>query len=270
VIDLAGFHWAVRISHIIAAALGLAVFWIAIFAAKGGSTHVRCGRIFVWCEYYVGLTAIISCGWAIIDPISFGASVGWSIEQVVPLIPALRLFNCLLGLSALLVITYVQIGVRVLKTKDSPQSLANMILIGPLVVLGLASVGFTVFGMSHIPEAGLNSRYFVTMIIGLGCAQQAYANLQFARRPRPSPMAWWYKHMECMLFAGVAFHTAFAITLANRLTQYDVLNGPLAVVPWVLPSIIGVPAVWLWIRSYKDKFGELSTARIYPATRPSR
>ena len=41
-IDLADLHVVLRTIHIAAGALGLAVFWVAVFAIKGAKTHIHC------------------------------------------------------------------------------------------------------------------------------------------------------------------------------------------------------------------------------------
>jgi hypothetical protein len=40
------------------------------------------------------------------------------------------------------------------------------------------------------------------------------------------------------------------------------VNGTWAVVPWVLPAGLGFPAVWLWVRNYRRKFGELGQGEL--------
>ena len=77
-------------------------------------------------------------------------------------------------------------------------------------------------------------------------------------------MAWWYKHMEAMIGNGVAFHTAFLVFGARGVIG-GVLEGPLALLPWVLPTAIAIPALHFWIRSYKRKFGELPREAGEPA-----
>jgi hypothetical protein len=81
-------------------------------------------------------------------------------------------------------------------------------------------------------------------------------NLRFARRPRTTPMAWWYEHMGSMLGGGIAFHTAFFVLGAGRLLGLQ-LEGVAAVAPWVLPSLVGIPASAIWTLYYRRKFGDL-------------
>ena len=86
----------------------------------------------------------------------------------------------------------------------------------------------------------------IGLLIGRG-------NLRYARRPAASHMSWWYEHMRSMLAGGIAFHTAFLVIGAGRfLGTY--FTGPYALIPWVLPSMIGIPATQIWIGYYRTRF----------------
>ena len=63
--------------------------------------------------------------------------------------------------------------------------------------------------------------------------------------------------MECMLVAGIAFHTAFLVFGARSLLGGSLIEGSWSFLPWVLPTAVGLPAVHFWTRFYKKKFGEL-------------
>lgn len=67
------------------------------------------------------------------------------------------------------------------------------------------------------------------------------------------PMSWFYSHMGSMLGGGIAFHTAFAVFGVQSLVSYE-LPGPLAILPWLLPTIVGVPAIIAWRRRYQRRF----------------
>ena len=69
--------------------------------------------------------------------------------------------------------------------------------------------------------------------------------------------------MGSMLAGGIAFHTAFLVIGASRFLDTQ-LTGFAAVVPWILPSLIGIPATSLWVAYYRRTFREqpqLVTAR---------
>ncbi|MEO1369727.1 MAG: hypothetical protein AAFX50_21305, partial [Acidobacteriota bacterium] len=79
--------------------------------------------------------------------------------------------------------------------------------------------------------------------------------LRFMAGRMKSSKAWFYEHMSATLAAGIAFHTAFAVFGASRLFTLP-SSGLLQVLPWVLPSAVGVPALVMWKRHYERRFGD--------------
>ena len=65
-------HDILRATHIGFGAVGLLVFWIPVFAKKGGRLHKRAGTIFKFCVYVVAISACISAAWAVLHPYSWG------------------------------------------------------------------------------------------------------------------------------------------------------------------------------------------------------
>ena len=72
-------------------------------------------------------------------------------------------------------------------------------------------------------------------------------------------MAWFYSHLGSMLGGGIAFHTAFLVFGLGRFVSLDI-PGVLAVLPWLLPTLIGIPAIVLWTRHYRRRFGQMPAA----------
>jgi hypothetical protein len=62
-----------------------------------------------------------------------------------------------------------------------------------------------------------------------------------------------------MLGGGVAFHTAFLVIGADRMFGIT-LEGPIAILPWLLPTIIGIPVSSIWVGYYRRKFNEVQPA----------
>ena len=117
-----------------------------------------------------------------------------------------------------------------------------------VVDVSFASVGIIVLGLLGDPSMRivLLALSPIGFVAGIGI-------LGFRRNPQSTPRAWWYAHMGAILGAGIAFHTAFAVFGASRWIQ---LSGWLQIVPWILPTVIGVPGLVIWIRHYQKKFGE--------------
>src|SRR5687768_16182168 len=74
-----GLHLAMRYAHVVAGLVGLALFWVPVFATKGGRLHIRTGRAFAWCAGFVGLTGLVSSAWGLLDMRSFA---GPALERI--------------------------------------------------------------------------------------------------------------------------------------------------------------------------------------------
>ena len=110
------FHHLLRWIHIIVGTIGLILFWIPVFSRKGGKLHRATGVWYVRCVVVVTISALISCAWAWIDPISF-----LSYADTIPTtqgIQQMRFFFGLLALVATMALTGALFGSRILKVKD--------------------------------------------------------------------------------------------------------------------------------------------------------
>jgi hypothetical protein len=254
-LDFSSFHGWLRASHIGAGFLGLGVFWLPLLVRKGGRLHVVCGWAFVGCAAVVIATALVVCGWRLIDPIGFfGPDDQPSPDRAVEFAHRVRLFAAFLGAVAVYTLVPLVLAVRVVRTRWDPDRLE-----GPGIRLLIwseagVSVGLVVYASALLVTdqgTGLAAIVLAVGFFGLGAA---WWHLRFVARPRSRPMFWWYKHMEFMLTTGIGFHTAFAVFgLKSWLGALG--TGPWAMVPWVLPSAVGIPAVWLWVRHYGGNSG---------------
>ncbi len=265
--DLDTLHLALRYSHIVAGFFGLALFWIPVFAAKGGRLHLRAGRAFAWCAVFVGLTGLAASAWAWIDIDSFlGPALDRIPERSRPfLIDQAQFLFAILGYLSLLVLGGLWFAVRAVRTKQSHEALREPILLGFQAVIAAASVALVAWGTlnllagyrgEHLLPKAAAGKYWVPIVLGVVGLLGVKGDLSYILRPRPTRMAWWYKHMENMIGVGIAFHTAFLVFGSNRLIGFS-LPGAWALLPWVVPSAIGIPATHLWVRYYKRRLGEV-------------
>jgi hypothetical protein len=241
------YHGALFI-HIVAGLVGLVAFWTPAIARKGGTIHVRAGRIFFRATSVVALTGLVMALGFLFAPLTVKPLASTVPPERAAAI-ALRIRLTAPFLLFLLLITFgpVYHGVRVLETRHDPATLRTRFhtLLNVTTIAAAAAMIVLAIWLRQPVFAALSP---VGFLVGLG-------NLGFARKPYASRMAWWYEHMGSMLGGGIAFHTAFLVLGAGRLSGVQ-LNGFAAVVPWVLPTLVGIPASAIWTAHYRRKFGE--------------
>jgi len=238
---------ALILAHVATGFVGLAAFWIPVFARKGGRTHVRAGRAYVYCAYVVTLSAVTAAAGRIV----FYQLQGIRLADQ----PELYGVSLFLGYLGLVTFATVRQGIRVLATRRAPETLrtpghealgwASMASSAVIITFALAmwsDVSPVLLGLSPI---------------GLFTGRNM---LRLMRNPGARRMGWFYSHLGSMLGGGIAFHTAFIVFGVQRLWAYE-LAGPLAVVPWILPTIVGLPAIAIWTRHYRRRFNRGAPAR---------
>ena len=231
-----------RFIHILFGTIGLAAFWIPVFAKKGAVNHVRFGKVFVWSAYIV----LSAAGIALFSRISelMARDIGPADE------PLLFAFIVFLGYLTFVTFVTVRHGMAVLKHKQDPASLRTNLNTTLAYGAILASIGLIVYALVLSPP--IKVLLFALSPIGFGTG---FGNLRYMRGGTPSQRAWMYEHLGAMIGSGIAFHTAFAVFGSTRL--FDIgLTGWVAIIPWVAPAAIGIPAIVIWTRHYRLKFGE--------------
>ncbi len=235
-----------RFVHVVFGFAGLAAFWIPIFAKKGATNHVRFGKVFVWSAY------VVLGGAAIALAVRF---VRLAIDGTGPA-DAPLLFAFLIFLTYLTLVTFVTVrhGMAVLRHKRQPAGVRTRANIALAYISIAARTTLIAYAIILSPPNAI--LLYALSPIGFGVG---FGNLRYMNNVPESPRAWMYEHLGAMIGAGIAFHTAFAVFGSTRF--FDIgLTGWVAVIPWVLPAAIGIPATILWTRHFRRKFGELGAA----------
>ncbi|MDX1498985.1 MAG: hypothetical protein R3176_03755 [Woeseiaceae bacterium] len=236
---------AVRYAHVLAGFIGLAAFWIPVFARKGAANHVRFGRIFVWSAYVVLAAAATALA------LRLGRLARQEIGPADE--PALYAFMLFLGYLTLVTFATIRHGMQVLRHKTDSGAIGTAFNVGLAWASIAASTGLILYALILKPPVMILLLALSPIGFGVG-----FGNLRYMKNPPQSRRAWMYEHLGAMLGGGIAFHTAFAVFGASRLFDLG-LTGWVAVIPWVLPAAIGIPATVIWTRHYRRKFGELGS-----------
>ncbi|MEM7432968.1 MAG: hypothetical protein AAF351_13695 [Pseudomonadota bacterium] len=234
---------ALRNIHVIFGFLGLAAFWIPIFAKKGAVNHVRFGKFFVWSAYIVLAGAALALTLRVIGYLQQGITISTA--------PAGYSLIIFLGYLTLVTFVSVRQGMQSLQHKKDQAALrtpANK-------AMAYSSIAASVFIIGYALLLKPDTMILLLALSPIGFAG-GFGVLNYMNKEWESPRAWFYEHLGSMLGAGIAFHTAFAVFGISRIWDIG-LSGWVAIIPWVLPSVIGIPASVIWARHYRIKFREI-------------
>jgi hypothetical protein len=142
-------------------------------------------------------------------------------------------------------------GIWAIETRREPKAMRTLFSLALNLVVVLAGLTVLVLGIKYRsgPLVGLSP---IGPLIGAG-------NLRYLLRGPQSRMHWWYEHLGSMIGTGIAGYTAFLVFGAARLLP-SVARSQLYTLFWVLPTLIGVPAIFMTVAYYQRKFNETGRA----------
>jgi hypothetical protein len=228
-------------AHVIAGFVGLGAFWIPVFARKGGVSHKRFGAVYANCAYFVTGSAVIASTGRLITYQSEGLAVADA--------PELYGFSLFLGYLGIATFASVRQSMRAVQTRRRPDTLRTPAHLALAWLSIVASVSVILFAVSYWSDA--STILLALSPVGIFTGARI---LQLMRNPGAEHMGWFYSHMGAMLGGGIAFHTAFAVFGLQRVWDYS-FAGALGVLPWILPTLIGIPGIVFGTRHYRRKFG---------------
>ncbi|MEM9330357.1 MAG: hypothetical protein AAGA53_03460, partial [Pseudomonadota bacterium] len=194
VVDL--FHLFV-ICHIVTGAIGLVAFWVPVASQKGGTLHVKIGRVFTLCMLATGFIAIGISTMTLLSPVATHPD------------PALKgdaalirgIFGWMMQYLAILTINLAWYGwLAAINKRDHNKNREwrNYLLQGMLAV---TAVNCFVQGI-------MIDQFLMVGISFVGFATVA-TNLVFLLKEAPGPFDWLLEHIKALVGAGISVYTAF-------------------------------------------------------------
>jgi hypothetical protein len=234
-------RWLIYL-HVAAGFVGLAAFWVPIFTKKGAANHRKFGKVFKYCAYIVLGAAIFAVGFRLAGALLQGIGPRDN--------PVSFAFVVFLGYLAVVTLIGMRHGFVVLEAKADLGSLNTPLNSGLAKFAIACSLLLIAYGLYYRPpnQILLYALSPVGFLNGFGIRSAIMGKRQERK-------AWFYEHMNGLIVAGIAFHTAFAVFGVGQLINLG-LEGWLAVIPWIAPTLIGVPAGIIWTRYYQRKFNQ--------------
>jgi len=217
--------------HIASAAIACVSMFVPVLARKGGSAHRRAGWIYVWSMAAVAVTALLLCA-----------------RLVTHADPDLRMKGYFLIYIAVLVLTGVFAGMRVLRAKKRTKTHRDFWDLGSAAALVIAGLVTAAYGL------WVQQSLFVALAtIGLF---NGISQLVYWLRPPSHAMHWWFEHMEIMLGSCVGTLIAFFVFVAPHLGA-----SPTVLAIWMGPIVLCFPGIVFWKRHYKRLFDPAAAAK---------
>ncbi len=213
--------------HIVSGAIGLVAFWVPIATLKGGSKHVRIGRVFTYCMLITGFVAIGISTTTLIAPVATHPApelngdaalirgiFGWMMQYLAVLTINLAWFGWLAAVNKrdhTANWEWRNIVLQVLLTITAINCFIQGILIGQILMVGISFVGFATVA----------------------------TNCWFLLKKKPGFFEWQLEHIKALVGAGISVYTAFLAFGAVRLMPSVALNPIL----WAIPLSTGIALI---------------------------
>lgn len=246
-------HQVWRGLHIGFGFLALLTFWMAALARKGSGFHRRSGMLFYFSTWIVSLTAIGSSLWALVSPDTYIGPLRAS-ENALEFqekIARVRFVLALLGTLAWNTLAVLVVGCHVVQAQRHARPWRWRPVLLLLEIGQLVSAAFTLYGVFMLVR-GLYIWGAIALAIGIFTFCSHRTDWAYLLATEHSPRNWWKKHIEGMISAGVAVHTAFFV-FGSRFFGGTLFQNSWQVITWILPAIVGSFFISWWTRRFNQQ-----------------
>ncbi|MDC0721754.1 hypothetical protein [Nannocystis bainbridge] len=228
--------------HIVAGVVSLLTLVPPLVARKGGAWHRWVGMAFVAAMAFTAVSGLVIASLWITIPLTVKPPTTLlSPEEAAARVAMMRQFGCFLAYLGVLILQSVTSGLRAVAVGR------RRAVHGALVDRAMAV--FVLGTGAALAIAGLCHGSVLMIVFGAIGSLGGWGDLRYHLRPQTERRAWLLRHLDSMLGAVIAALTAFSVFNAERLLAGALPPG-LAFLPWVLPTLIGVPAA----RAYRARF----------------
>ena len=225
-------HEFLVILHIIFGSIALALFWVPAIARKGSKIHVSAGRYYVQAMTVVVVSAFIASIMVLVDPIGIRhPGVEMTPEEFERRSETYRMFSLFLLMLSVLVFASLRHGVVALRARKNPEVLSSASHKATMFVLGGLGVVVGVWG-------ALQFQPLLMFFAGLS----VFVSISMFRESRlvnPTRNDLLRMHFGGLIGSGIGAHTAF-FTFGGSHFLSEILPGQWQLLPWILPSVVGI------------------------------
>jgi uncharacterized membrane protein len=205
--------------HVAAGTVSFVMAPVALATAKGGHAHRRWGKVYFWAMAVVAATALVL---SLYRPILFLALVA--------------VFSFYAAFAAY----------RVLGQKNAARADVKVAALDWAAAAVTFSTSLALAACGVLRPAVVQGLGIPAVIFGLIGMRLGAKDMWRFTHPSKEKMFWWYEHLQGMMASYIAAWTAFLVVTVGRFVHAWWL--------WIVPTVIGVPAITLTTIYYKKKF----------------
>jgi hypothetical protein len=210
--------------HIPAGTLSLILFWIPVTVKKGNNIHRKVGKAYYWSMWIVQITALILS----INNFFLGAYI----------------MAAFLGFLAILTGYPLWYSFEILQQKkvwskryfNTRKAFAWVLFIASLCMIISAS-------LMKFQDQGILMLFFG--LLGIPALKDALMSMDSGMKKEKRIKM----HMQGTIISGIAAYTAF-LSFGGRSLFGNLLLGYWQIIPWILPTIIGITAITFMKKKY--------------------
>lgn len=225
--------------HIGLGVIALLLFWLPMLSRKGSALHRSSGRYYGHIMKAVALSGLVMTCMVWFDPVGIkGAALlvdGQVSERRLAFFNMLNLFLFLLSLLTWVTIRH---ATGSLLCKQNRAALKHWSYQAPVWLLVMAA-----------PYAAWQGFLFnmplVMVFAGISLVT-SFSILAYLHTKTVNANRWLIEHASAMIGSGIAAYTAF-FAFGGRALFAELLTGHWMMLPWLIPSLIGVPAT-IWFK----------------------
>jgi uncharacterized membrane protein len=213
--------------HVFCGFTSIIVFWIPIFLKKGSKNHILVGKTYVLLMWVVVITA----GLLSIKNILIGKFV-------------MAMF---LGFLAIITANPLWYGIAILKNKKGLSESYRKKHMAFNALITLAGMLLFTYGI-YLKGENAGVLMLIFGIIGMSSGRDVLASYH----RKNENISWIDEHISGMLVSGIAAYTAFAVFGGSNFFR-EYLTGLWSIIPWVMPTVIGITIIRFYKKSYLKK-----------------
>lgn len=239
-------HTSAFYIHVFIGSLALVIFWLPLLAKKGSRNHVRFGKYFVYGMYAVSISGMLMSSLVLLDPIGLRYPENqFSAEKLVKIAIQQRIFAGFLLMLSVLVFANVKQSILVLKAKKDRQILKKPLNLLTISVLGLLGLLMMYIGFSY--------QLILFQAFAALCIVNSIGSFRYIYKKKLKEKEWIIAHLGNILGAGIGAYTAF-FAFGGRRFFAEIFTGQLQIVPWVLPSVIGIGLITYFSKKFRAQY----------------